>query len=119
MRAIGFFTEKQFKDINRERNNRELHLLESNEILFMGRHLYNSRSRDGYSIEDMILQIVSSLSENAAVIVTNKMSAMRNPTQRQDGYTNLVNDQAIFEMTARKPKAELFSVVPKGDNVKP
>lgn len=85
----------------------------------MGRHLYNSRSKDGYNIEDMILQISSSLSEYAVVVINDKMSGIRNPNPRDDGYTNLVNDQAVFEMTARKPKAELYSVVPKGDNVKP
>jgi len=30
-----------------------------------------------------------------------------------------VMDEAIFELTTRKPKAELYSIVPKGDRIKP
>jgi len=30
-----------------------------------------------------------------------------------------VLDRAIFECTQRKPRAELFSVIPKGDTRKP
>ncbi len=47
------------------------------------------------------------------------MTAIKNTRLRQDGYGNEVQDEAIFELIARKPKAELYSVVPKGDKMKP
>lgn len=46
-------------------------------------------------------------------------SRIDNPIPRADRYGNLVKDRGIFEMTAKKPRAELFSVMPKGDNIKP
>ncbi|OAU96701.1 hypothetical protein AO385_0014 [Moraxella catarrhalis] len=48
-----------------------------------------------------------------------RMTAIQSITPRNDGYGNLVTDRAIFELTAKKPRAELFSVIPKGDNNKP
>jgi hypothetical protein len=47
------------------------------------------------------------------------MTAMENPSGRPAGYGNIVHDRAIFECTQRKPRAELFSVFPKGDTRKP
>jgi hypothetical protein len=44
---------------------------------------------------------------------------MQNPNARDDGYGNQVFDRAVFEMTAKKPRAELYSVIPKGDKLKP
>lgn len=117
--AIGNFTEAQFAEINSGRAAFKLHALEENEILFIGRHLYESRSKDGYTIDDIMHQIIGALSADAAAIITHKMSCTRNMTGRADAYGNLVNDQAVYEMTARKPRAELFSVIPKGDHKKP
>ncbi|WP_213290821.1 MULTISPECIES: hypothetical protein [unclassified Bradyrhizobium] len=65
MIAIGCFTEIQFAAINEGRAAMELHLLEQNEILFMGRHLYASRSKDGYQIDDIVKQIMSALCDDA------------------------------------------------------
>lgn len=47
------------------------------------------------------------------------MTALRSTFGRDDGYGNEVFDEAIFELTARKPKAELYSIIPKGDRNKP
>lgn len=117
--TIGTFTLSQFDEINRARVGLELHPLELNEILFMGRHLFKSRSEDGYSIDDMVSQIESALCEDAEVSMNKFMSCLQNPVGREDGYGNVVYDRAVFEMTARKPRAELFSVMPKGDANKP
>ncbi|MBB3743719.1 hypothetical protein FHX10_003218 [Rhizobium sp. BK591] len=116
---IGQFTIQQFTDLNLARADLGLHALESNEILFMGRHLYNSRSKDGYTTADMVEQICSALHESSVIVASVHMSCMRSMIGRADGYGNTVFDQAVFELTARKPKAELFSVIPKGDTVKP
>lgn len=119
MTIIGCFTEVQFAAINVSRAARDLHLLEQNEILFMGRHLHASRTKDGYHIEDIVTQIVSALSADALAHLDSFVSYTQNPNARDDGYGNQVNDRAVFEMTARKPRAELYSVMPKGDNIKP
>ncbi len=67
----------------------------------------------------MVRQIESALSPDALVFANLKMTAMNNPQFRADGYGNRVFDRAIFECTQRKPRAELFSVIPKGDYQKP
>lgn len=114
--AIGYFTDEQFSKINEFRLANDLPPLEQNEILYMGRHHYESRvNRDGYKINDLIEQIQSSLSEHSQVIMAQRMTAIQNQNPRNDGYGNLVTDRAIFEMTSKKPRAELFSVIPKGD----
>ncbi|RKV85588.1 MAG: hypothetical protein D8H97_02950 [Neisseria sp.] len=118
--AIGNFTELQFQEINVYRNSMGLPPLEQNEILYMGRHHYESRSaRDGYTIADMLAQIQSALSESSVVVMNARMTAIENQTPRDDGYGNQVTDRAIFELTRKKPRAELFSIIPKGDNIKP
>lgn len=118
--VIGYFTEKQFNEINEFRKNNGLHLLETNEILYMGKHHYESRIiRDGYKIPDLIKQIESALSEQSQVIIAQRMTAIQSITPRIDGYGNTVFDRAIFELTSKKPRAELFSVIPKGDDNRP
>lgn len=117
--TIGVFTPDQFAQINSARLLLSLHPLELNEILFIGRHLYASRWQDGYSIEDMVTQIESAIGTDATVTLERTMSCTQNPAGRDDGYGNVVFDRAVFEMTAKKPRAELFSVIPKGDQNKP
>lgn len=117
--ALGEFTERQFDDLNAVRRGLGLHEIESREIVFIGRHLFVSRDKDGYTIDDMVLQIETALSSVSVVFANPKMTAMNNPQGRADGYGNHVYDRAIFECTQRKPRAELFSVIPKGDDRKP
>jgi len=116
--VIGELTDDQFECIRRMQENEGLTLLESKEILYMGKHNYNSRSKENYSIEDMILQIESALSADS-IVSMRRGTTLENPHPRVDGYGNSVNDRAVLEMTKRKPKTELFSVMPKGDNNKP
>jgi hypothetical protein len=119
MIAIARFTDVQFAAINAGRAALDLHVLEQNEIVFIGRHLHTSRSKDGYHIEDIVTQIVSALSVEALAEIQTHVSCMQNPNARDDGYGNQVFDRAVFEMTAKKPRAELYSVIPKGDTIKP
>ncbi|EOV8466255.1 hypothetical protein ACOSC7_004564 [Escherichia coli] len=116
--VIGELTDEQFNEIRRIQTERDFPLLESKEILYLGKHLYKSRSEQGYTIEDMILQIESSLSQDSIVNAT-RGTILENPHPRYDGYGNAVNDRAVLEMTSRRPKTELFSVMPKGDLIKP
>lgn len=118
--TIGYLTVAQFSSINDKRATQGLHPLESNEIVLLGRHVYNSRIvKDGYTIDDVCEQIESALSADSLVIATHKMTALRNGEGRSDGYGNVVHDEAVLELSQRKPKAELFSVIPKGDKNKP
>lgn len=117
--AIGYLTDEQFKKMNTLRDALDLHKLEQNEIIFIGRHLYNSRVKDGYTIDDMIDQITSAMSVTSVINITEAWSRIDNITPRADRYGNLVMDRGVFEMTSKKPRAELYSVMPKGDRNKP
>lgn len=118
--TIGYFTAKQFDDINLYREENQLPPLLSNEILYVGRHHYQSRViKDGYNIEDLILQIESALTDMSEIVITKKGSTLVSKTLRDDGYGNYVEDTAVFEFTAKKPKSELFCVIPRFDNNKP
>lgn len=117
--AIGYLTDFQFEQMNLRRAALSLLLLEQNEIIFIGKHLFSSRAKDGYTIDDVIDQIVSALSDHSVVNISPTWSRIDNPTPRPDRYGNNVMDRGVFEMTAKKPRAELFSVMPKGDNIKP
>ncbi|HCK4903943.1 TPA: hypothetical protein ONA18_002915 [Pseudomonas aeruginosa] len=118
--AIGVLTVEQFEAINRQKESEGLPRLENPEIVFLGKHAYTSRVvRDGYTIDDMIAQIASALAETAMAVASPKMTAIKSTQPREDGYGNEVLDEAIFELTARKPRAELYSIVPKGDKLKP
>lgn len=115
--AIGKLTDEQLNTINQKQFEKGLPTVECNEILYMGRHHYNSRVvQDGYTISDLLKQIESVLAESS-VIENNKV--LKSTIKRNDGYGNMVSDWAVFDMTAKRPRMELFSVIPKGDDKKP
>lgn len=90
------------------------------EVVFVGGHIYKSRIvRDAYTIEDVIDQISSAMDEAAEVLDAIYMTILQNPNGRADRYGNFVRDRAILECSTRHPRAELFSIVPKGDKIKP
>jgi hypothetical protein len=76
-------------------------------------------SRDGYIIDDVIDQIASGMESAAVALKTPTMTAMENPAPRADRYGNSVRDRIVFECSAQHPRPELYSVVPKGDRIKP
>ncbi|HDX0990461.1 TPA: hypothetical protein RNX01_002198 [Pasteurella multocida] len=116
--TIGYFTSEQFNDINASRGSAGLPLLLSNEILYVGKHHFFSRVvKDGYLIEDLIKQIENALQNDSVVEITNKGSCLVGVKTRNDGYGSVVTDYAVFEFTAKKPKSELFCIIPKNDNV--
>jgi L-fucose mutarotase/ribose pyranase (RbsD/FucU family) len=89
-------------------------------VVFIGKHIYQNRiAKDGYTIEDVIDQITSAMHPDSLVLDTSKMTAMENPDLREDRYGNKVRDRAVFECTVRHPRPELFSVIPRGDLIKP
>ena len=117
--SIGYLTEIQHQAINAIREREGKPLLQEPIILFMGRHLYESRSEDGYTIDDMIIMVESALSAESIAHAHHKMTGIMNHSARDDGYGNQVKDLGVFELYARRPKAELLSVIPKGDDNKP
>jgi hypothetical protein len=117
--VIGSLTMEQLDGINQQRESPN-HPPIVAEIVFIGHHVYKSRIvDDGYTIDDVIDQIASGMDSAAVVLRTHKMTAMENPNPRADRYGNSVRDRVVFECSVRHPRPELFSVVPKGDRLKP
>jgi hypothetical protein len=119
--VIGNLTEKQLDAINADRRQRQPPLAEIKaEIVFDGRHMHKSRCIDnGYSIEEVIEQIVSAVCETAEFMPEGRMTTITTITPGQDRRGNQVIDRAIFECSQRKPRPELYSVIPKGDKIRP
>ncbi|MGW8389809.1 hypothetical protein [Pseudoduganella sp. HUAS MS19] len=113
--SVGFLTAQQHAEINALREKEGKPPLEDPEILFLGRHFYESRSRDGYTIDDMLQMVSGALAEHSIAVAHPKMTGLLNETRRNDAYGGSVQDLAVLELYAKRPKAELFSVIPKGD----
>ncbi len=115
--AVGFLTDLQLASINAGRlPDRQIIA----EVLFLGQHIYDARMiRDGYTVEDVVDQIESAM--DAAAILRNSpgMTTLQNPNPRPDRYGNTVRDTVVLECSARHPRAEIFTVVPKGDARRP
>jgi len=117
--AVGTLTDLQLDAINQERKVSSYPPIVA-EVVFIGRHVYESRVvRDGYTSEDVVDQIAGGMDAAAVVLKTPTMTAMENPNLRTDRYGNSVRDRVVLECSARYPRPELFSVVPKGDLIKP
>ncbi|KVL90766.1 hypothetical protein [Burkholderia stagnalis] len=115
---IGNLTPDQLSALNAARAQNGLPDV-GGDLWYRGAHHYQSRSADGYSIDDMLKQIESGLSPQSQVQVDRfGRPSLVNPSARADGYGNNVNDTVTFE-TSGKKNPELFSVIPKGDYKKP
>jgi hypothetical protein len=85
------------------------------EVLFDGRHLYNSRCiEDGYTIDDVLDQISSAFNDESAVS-PGWSTVLISKTPRMDRSGRVIRDEAVFECHGRLPHPELLSVVPRGD----
>ena len=117
--AVGRLTKAQIEAVNAQQAAEELPL-SIDEVVFVGRHIFKRRIlQDGYTIEDVVLQIESAMDEGSQVIATQYMTAIRNPVARKDRLGNLVHDEAILECSRYRPNPDIFSVMPKGDKIKP
>jgi hypothetical protein len=115
---VGFFTPAQIAQINAARIAMGFPALRP-EILFHGAHLYKSRCvKNPYTIDQVLEQIESAFSDASVVEPSPPSVVIRNPNKRMDHNGKLVNDEAVFECTGRKPYADLYSVVPDGDGLK-
>jgi hypothetical protein len=119
--AIGTLTAAQLNAINAERaaeGGTLPPILE--EVIFFGSHAYRSRVlQDGYTIEDVVDQVMSAMDAQSVVVTSPRMTTIQNLIPRADHYGNQIRDKAVLECTRRHPRAELFTVVPKGDMNKP
>ena len=117
--AVGTLTDVQLDAVNQARKSHGYPPMVT-EVVFLGRHIYNGRVvRDGYTIDDVIDQIASAMDSAAVVINAPGMTTIENPCARTDRYGNSVRDRIVFESSARHPRMEIFTVVPKGDRIKP
>lgn len=116
MMDIGEFTPAQFALINQERQKHELPTLGSAVITYHGNHHFRRRCLDdGYKIPDLAEQLRAGLSATATVLVGPRITSLKSTVGRADGYGNIVLDEVVLECTLRYPKAEAYSVSPKGD----
>jgi hypothetical protein len=116
---VGVLTVAQVDAINAARLRQGLNPIIS-EVLFVGGHIYRSRIlRDRYTIEDVIEQMFNAMEAAAIVLDATHMTAMENPNPRADRYGNFVLDRVVFECSTRHPRPELFSIIPRGDKIKP
>ena len=91
-----------------------------NRLVFVGLHMHGSRCiRDYYTVDQILQQIFSAMSERSRLIRTFNRTVMENPVKRADGLGNWVNDKAVLECTAKFPSMELSSVIPRGDRIRP
>ena len=119
--AIGTLTAAQLNAINAERTTEGGALPPIvDEVIFFGSHAYQSRVlQDGYTLEDVVDQVLSAMDARSVIVTSPRMTTIQNPTPRTDRYGNQIRDKAVLECTRRHPRAELFTVVPKGDHIKP
>lgn len=112
---IGVFTETQLTLINESRKGINLKPI-NGVILFVGRHLYTSRCvGDGYTIEEVIVQIESAFCEDS-IVNTDRGTALVSSKDRDDGKGHKnIRDEAIFECTQKHPNPELWSIIPRND----
>ena len=117
--AIGCLTDTQLSMLNAERAGRNFKAMTAR-VLLVGAHIYESRvRRDGYSFDDVILQIESALHHTAMFTPGPSMSEIVSCSERDDGYGNRVIDTAVLGCDSKYPHSELYSIIPKRDHVKP
>ena len=113
---IGALTREQFDALCRQKCAMGHPAPGSPVLVYKGKHHYESRvGRDGYQLHDLVLQIESALGCDSTVVANRSMTAVVSAHLRDDGYGHRVRDRAILELQARKPRGEVFSVIPKGD----
>ena len=116
---IGYLTFQQHQHVRELRRRAGLSDVESSSVVYIGHHHFTSRSAQGYTIDDMVRQIYACTDADSEVMLTRGMTVLRAVSRREDGYGNFVKDEGVFELTRRKPRIELFSVIPKGDKISP
>ena len=111
---IGELSEAQLTTINQQRQEEELPPVVA-EVLFDGRHMYESRCiEDGYTIDEVI-EMVSVAFNDQARVASGWSTVLISPTTRVNKAGKSIRDEAVFECNGRLPHPELRTVVPRGD----
>ena len=121
--VVGALTDGQLHSINQARRERKNHLGQSDpfppiraEIVMVGRHLYNSRVvKDGYTIDAVLMQIANALDERSRHVQTQRATLIQDRVGRTSSFGEIVRDEAVLECSAKYPRPELLSVIPKGE----
>ncbi|AOA71456.1 hypothetical protein BAY15_1022 [Stenotrophomonas rhizophila] len=117
---IGELTVSQFAELVRQKREMGHEPPASRMLVYLGRHHYDSRVRkDGYLPCDLVRQLEAALASTSVIETHRHMTAVVSTSDRDDGHGNKVRDRAILELQARKPRAEVYSVVPKRDFIRP
>jgi hypothetical protein len=117
---IGELDLNLFAEINQFRLEEEIFQLTEKKLVFIGKHIYESRIvEDGYSVDDVLDQIQSAMHPCAVLQLTERGTALQNPNKRADKYGNMVNDRIVFECSTCRPWIQLWSAIPIGDTNKP
>lgn len=61
------------------------------------------------------MQIMNALSDRARYVRTLRATLIQDRTGRKNRYGEFVRDEAVLECSAKYPKPELLSVIPKGE----
>ncbi len=82
----------------------------------VGRHLYNSRVvKDGYTIDAVLMQIANALDERSRHVQTQRATLIQDRVGRTNSFGEIVRDEAVLECSAKYPRPELLSMIPKGE----
>ena len=110
--VVGYLTDVQLRAINGYRLSRNWPPIDK-EIVFFGRHVYQSRVvEDGYTEDDLITLIRSATSEKCRYIPTQKMTVLQQPVKRDSGYGCKVRDELTLECSGKYPQSELILTLP-------
>ena len=111
---IGRLSDAQLSEINEHRLSEDVQPIIA-EVLFDGRHLYQSRClEDGYTIEEVI-EMVKMTFVDTATVALGWSTVLRSATTHVNSVGATVRHELVFECTGKLPHPELLSVVPRGD----
>ena len=103
---IGELSEAQLTTINQQRHEEELPPVVA-EVLFDGRHMYESRCiEDGYTIDDVIEMVLTAFNDQARV-APGWSTVLVSSTARTNKDGKTIRDEAVFECHGRLPHPEL------------
>ena len=109
---IAELTPKQFAELNAARKAMGQPEFIRPTVIYNGKHHYQSRSADGDSIDEMLLQIANSLDDRAGVVMSPRGPALQSPQRRVNPRGETVLDRAVLEGGGDRP-TWLYSAIPK------
>jgi hypothetical protein len=109
---IAELTPQQFAELNKARKLYGQPEFAQPTVVYSGKHHFASRSADGDSIDEMLLQIANSLDDTSGVVLSRRGPALQNPQIRINPRGEEVRDRAVLEGGGDR-LTWLFSAIPK------